>query len=95
MADEQELLSPGELDNSKYWYDKQHGVRDQVAKLKALGYVKWDREKVARQIRVRVINEDEGEELDNIKPWDKCEQRTRDYWLDEADQLHKILIGGK
>ncbi len=43
MADEQELLSPEELDDSKYWYDKYHGVRDveaickgQVAKLKAL-----------------------------------------------------------
>ncbi len=67
----------------------------QVDHLKAMGYVKWDREKVARQIRVRVINADEGEGVDNITPWGMCEQKTRDYWLGEADQLKEILTGGK
>ncbi len=80
MADEQELLSPEELDDSKYWYDKYHGVRDveaickgQVAKLKALACKGTGEKKLDSPDREKIkdiINEHDPDFLAGIKDYD-------------------------
>ncbi len=63
-------------------------LKAQLAKLKAMGYVKWDREKVARRLA----------SLDN-RPYDGLDERivrinqglTKECYLRRADQLKEKL----
>lgn len=50
-------------------------------------YVKWDREKVAKQIYWWKCK---GVAVDFIV-WDKLSERTKEWYRKDADQLHKIL----
>ena len=90
MADkEQELLEQeiatmiNTIPKDGYGYGQ--CVSEQIlAKLKSLGYVKWDREKVAQM----------GYEFLGIG-WDKLTEASKDIFRERADQLHKILTGGE
>jgi hypothetical protein len=54
-----------------------------IAKLKAMGYVKWDREKVATVAGCYAFN----------KPWSSLSEHQKEQSLECADQLYKILGG--
>ena len=52
-----------------------------------LGYVKWDREKVARLMY-------EGGAPKPYFDWDTVREQDKNYYLRQADQLKEILTGG-
>ncbi len=91
---EQELLSIEEKLAcsliSRYPYEEVKDVIDEAClhqrdKLKAMGYVKWDGEKVARWLA-----RDYG-----IHKWDELLSSQKVDWLIKADQVRKILTGGE
>ncbi len=86
MADnEQELLMDEEIDKMvRYPIATIHQVKRllqaQVAKLKTMGYVKWDREKVAGKLA----------SLYGITEWGVLSLSQKSDWLIIADQLKEI-----
>ena len=62
------------------------------AKLKAMGYVKWDREKVAQELKALMVKDRKTKIpwLENTD-WDKLDEKTQEGWLSVADQLKEIL----
>ena len=63
----------------------------QVDHLKAMGYVKWNREKVARQMRVSYSLMAHYP----VHEWGELGEPEKEYLRKVADQLKEILTGGK
>lgn len=63
-----------------------------IAKFKAMGYVKWDREKVAEK-----VYKWRTKHIDNQMwiPWNGLKEESKDYYRKDADQLKEILTGGE
>ena len=65
-----------------------------LLKLKARGYVKWDREKVAKRLAY-IGNSTTTKTLGEDSLWDWFSVGDCDYWKGKADQLKEILTGGE
>jgi hypothetical protein len=99
---EQELLTDEEIikalddaphikeNEGKFWECVAQGhkviAQAQIAKLKSMGYVKWDEDKVAEQFHIQMV-----EFWECGKNWAKLSKNQKKEYLDVADQLKEIL----
>ncbi len=71
-------------------------IAEDTLKKARVGYVEWDREKVAIELKAIMVKDRKVKIpwLENTD-WDKLDERTQESWLKVADQLKEILTGGE